>query len=197
MKGYLDGSRSTPRRSTRTAGSRPATSARIDADGMVTITGRVKDIIIRNMENISAKEVEDVLFTPPRDRRRRGDRRARPEDRGAVVRGHRAEGPDVADLLGVRVRPRAGSHDAEDPGAARDRRRAPRNPTGKVLKFELKDRFGGFPSSPHPPTHPLTQRRNHTPMALLDGKVAIVTGAGTASAAPTAWSWRSTEPPWS
>ena len=32
---------------------------------MVTITGRVKDIIIRNMENISAKEVEDVLFTHP------------------------------------------------------------------------------------------------------------------------------------
>ena len=38
---------------------------RIDADGMVTITGRVKDIIIRNMENVSAKEVEDVLFTHP------------------------------------------------------------------------------------------------------------------------------------
>ena len=32
---------------------------------MVTITGRVKDIIIRNMENVSAKEVEDVLFTHP------------------------------------------------------------------------------------------------------------------------------------
>ena len=32
---------------------------------MVTITGRVKDIIIRNMENISAKEVEDLLFTHP------------------------------------------------------------------------------------------------------------------------------------
>ena len=54
---------------------------RIDADGMVTITGRVKDIIIRNMENVSAKEVEDVLFTPSRHRRRRGDRRPRPEDR--------------------------------------------------------------------------------------------------------------------
>ena len=38
---------------------------RIDADGMVTITGRVKDIIIRNMENISAKEVEDLLFGHP------------------------------------------------------------------------------------------------------------------------------------
>jgi cyclohexanecarboxylate-CoA ligase len=34
-------------------------------DGYVTITGRVKDIIIRKGENISAKEVEDLLFTHP------------------------------------------------------------------------------------------------------------------------------------
>jgi acyl-CoA synthetase (AMP-forming)/AMP-acid ligase II len=37
----------------------------IDAEGFVTITGRLKDIIIRNGENISAKEVEDLLFTCP------------------------------------------------------------------------------------------------------------------------------------
>ena len=36
-----------------------------DADGNVTVTGRIKDIIIRNMENISAKEVEDLLFEHP------------------------------------------------------------------------------------------------------------------------------------
>ncbi len=35
----------------------------IDADGNVRITGRLKDIIIRKGENISAKEVEDLLFT--------------------------------------------------------------------------------------------------------------------------------------
>ena len=37
----------------------------IDDDGFVTITGRSKDIIIRNGENISAKEVEDLLYTHP------------------------------------------------------------------------------------------------------------------------------------
>src|SRR5204863_1725385 len=37
--------------------------AELDGAGNVRITGRVKDIIIRNMENISAKEVEDLLFT--------------------------------------------------------------------------------------------------------------------------------------
>jgi cyclohexanecarboxylate-CoA ligase len=38
----------------------------IDDDGYVVITGRLKDVIIRNGENISAKEVEDLLFTHPK-----------------------------------------------------------------------------------------------------------------------------------
>ncbi|MCU1364595.1 MAG: fadK 2 [Ilumatobacteraceae bacterium] len=37
----------------------------IDADGYVTITGRLKDVIIRNGENVSALEVEDVLLGHP------------------------------------------------------------------------------------------------------------------------------------
>jgi len=37
----------------------------IDADGFVHITGRLKDIIIRNAENISAQEVEHVLYQHP------------------------------------------------------------------------------------------------------------------------------------
>jgi non-ribosomal peptide synthetase component E (peptide arylation enzyme) len=34
----------------------------VDADGNVRITGRLKDVIIRNAENISALEVEEALF---------------------------------------------------------------------------------------------------------------------------------------
>ncbi len=89
MKGYLDASLDAEAFD-EDGWFRTGDLGRIDADGMVTITGRVKDIIIRNMENISAKEVEDLLFTPPRHRRRRGDRPARPEDRRAGVRGRRA-----------------------------------------------------------------------------------------------------------
>ena len=37
----------------------------VDDDGYVTITGRLKDVIIRHGENISAKEVEDLLYTHP------------------------------------------------------------------------------------------------------------------------------------
>lgn len=39
--------------------------ATIDADGCVRIAGRAKDVIVRGGENISAKEVEDLLFEHP------------------------------------------------------------------------------------------------------------------------------------
>ena len=38
---------------------------RIDADGYLTVTDRLKDIIIRGGENMSSKEVEDLLITHP------------------------------------------------------------------------------------------------------------------------------------
>ena len=37
----------------------------VTADGVLTITGRKKDIIIRGGENLSAKEIEDALHTHP------------------------------------------------------------------------------------------------------------------------------------
>jgi cyclohexanecarboxylate-CoA ligase len=39
--------------------------ARFDQHGALIITGRIKDIIIRKGENVSAKEVEDVLYADP------------------------------------------------------------------------------------------------------------------------------------
>jgi cyclohexanecarboxylate-CoA ligase len=38
---------------------------RFDEHGAILITGRIKDIIIRKGENVSAKEVEDVLYRHP------------------------------------------------------------------------------------------------------------------------------------
>jgi cyclohexanecarboxylate-CoA ligase len=40
--------------------------ATIDAEGWLTITGRMKDVIIRGGENIAAAEVEDALLAHPR-----------------------------------------------------------------------------------------------------------------------------------
>ena len=54
--------------------------ARFDPDGYLVVTDRVKDIIIRGGENISAREVEEALA------RRRRD----PGDRGL-----RGPGPDL------------------------------------------------------------------------------------------------------
>jgi acyl-CoA synthetase (AMP-forming)/AMP-acid ligase II len=39
---------------------------RLRADGRLAITGRIKEIIIRKGENISARELEDVLYTHPK-----------------------------------------------------------------------------------------------------------------------------------
>jgi acyl-CoA synthetase (AMP-forming)/AMP-acid ligase II len=38
----------------------------LDEDGFITITGRLKDVIIRKGENISAKEIEDLLYQHPK-----------------------------------------------------------------------------------------------------------------------------------
>jgi acyl-CoA synthetase (AMP-forming)/AMP-acid ligase II len=40
--------------------------AMVDHAGYLTITGRIKDVIIRNMENISAREIENLALTFPR-----------------------------------------------------------------------------------------------------------------------------------
>ncbi len=39
---------------------------RLDAEGFVVITGRLKDVIVRKGENISAKEIEDLLYSHPK-----------------------------------------------------------------------------------------------------------------------------------
>lgn len=38
----------------------------LDSDGHVVLTGRLKDVIIRKGENISAKEIEDLLYQHPK-----------------------------------------------------------------------------------------------------------------------------------
>jgi acyl-CoA synthetase (AMP-forming)/AMP-acid ligase II len=115
----------------------------VDADGYVVITGRLKDVIIRKGENISAKEVEDLLYPHPKVA-------------DVAVIGL----PDPA--LGERCCAVVACRDPADPlrfeemieylaaqGLARQKLperlelvgALPRNPTGKVLKHELRRRF--------------------------------------------------------
>jgi acyl-CoA synthetase (AMP-forming)/AMP-acid ligase II len=65
MRGYLDSSLDADV-FTADGYLRTGDLGRFDAHGAVVITGRLKDVIIRKGENISAKEVEDVLFTHPK-----------------------------------------------------------------------------------------------------------------------------------
>ena len=116
---------------------------------MLTITGRLKDVIIRKGENVSAKEVEDHLFTHPQVRdvaviglpdERSGERVvaivSTPEGQdpltfAAMVEFLRGEG-----LMIIKVPEQLEVIDS-----------IPRNPAGKILKQDLRKQFEG--SSPN------------------------------------------------
>jgi len=122
---------------------RTGDTARFDEHGAVVITGRIKDIIIRKGENVSAKEVEDVLF-------------GHPKVADVAVLGIPDEGR--GEMVVAFVVPK----DASDPPTMLDVREhctgvglmtqkiperievidvMPRNPSGKVPKHELRARI--------------------------------------------------------
>jgi acyl-CoA synthetase (AMP-forming)/AMP-acid ligase II len=114
----------------------------IDAEGYVRITGRLKDVIIRKGENISAKEVEDLLHTHPAVREAAVI--GIPDDeRGelacavvALVPG--AELPFdemVSFLCGAQLSMHKVPERLEIVDAL------PRNPTGKVLKRDMRTQY--------------------------------------------------------
>ncbi len=117
----------------------------LTAAGNIRITGRVKDIIIRNMENISAKEVEDLLFSHPAiaDAAVIG----LPDDTTgervcAVIVPHDPSAPPtLTDILDYTVA--NGLAKQKTPEQLEVVDVLPRNPTGKVLKFKLQEQFGG------------------------------------------------------
>ncbi|MFN2590578.1 MAG: class I adenylate-forming enzyme family protein [Actinomycetota bacterium] len=116
---------------------------KLDAEGNVTITGRVKDIIIRKGENISAKEVEDLLFQHEKvaDVAVIGLPDAeRGEMACAVVVSADGLEPMALDEMAAflrekRLRVQAVPERLELVDAL------PRNPAGKVVKNELRQRF--------------------------------------------------------
>jgi cyclohexanecarboxylate-CoA ligase len=116
---------------------------RLDSHGHVLITGRVKDIIIRHGENISAKQVEDLLFTHPKiaDAAVIGLPDPRTGERAcAVVVPTNADDPPTLEELYEYL---------TDQGLAKQKvpeqleivDTLPRNPAGKVLKHELRSAY--------------------------------------------------------
>jgi acyl-CoA synthetase (AMP-forming)/AMP-acid ligase II len=112
-------------------------------DDHVMITGRLKDVIIRKGENISAKEVEDLLFTHPSiaDAAVIGLPDPASGERACAVVVV-AEGEDAPSLRDVFDFCRdAGLMVQKIPEQLEIVDVLPRNPTGKVLKHELRTRY--------------------------------------------------------
>lgn len=115
----------------------------VDAQGYLTIVGRLKDVIIRNGENISAKEIEDLLFLHPAvsDAAVIGLPDARVGERCcAVVALARPEVPLTFEEMTAFLR----DHDLmvqKIPEQLEIVSHVPRNAAGKVLKGELRERY--------------------------------------------------------
>ncbi|MEV8389782.1 MULTISPECIES: class I adenylate-forming enzyme family protein [unclassified Streptomyces] len=140
VRGYWRDEAASARAFSRDGWFRTGDLAVVRDDGRVSVVDRVKDMIVRGGENVYCVEVEDALH-------------AHPYVIDAAVLGvpHPVLGEEVAAV--VRIRPGAGT-DAGELRAHVGRRLAafkvpahvlvqeeplPRNPTGKILKRELRD----------------------------------------------------------
>ena len=118
------------------------------ADGHVTLTGRLKDIVIRKGENISAAEIENVLYTLPQVENAaviglpdpdRGERVCAvvetAADHEALTFDQMVAACKGAGLMTQKIPEQLVVHDGP----------LPRNATMKILKFELRDRYEALP----------------------------------------------------
>ncbi|MGP4053902.1 AMP-binding protein [Mycobacterium sp. 4D054] len=112
---------------------------RLTDDGHLVVTGRAKDIIIRNGENISPKEVEDILVTHPRIAEIAvvGVPDARTGERAcAVIVADGLSGPDVTDLYEFLIARGVAKFKVPEEVVLVDA--LPKNDAGKVLKHMIR-----------------------------------------------------------
>ncbi|MFI5807226.1 class I adenylate-forming enzyme family protein [Streptomyces sp. NPDC051561] len=118
----------------------------LTASGHLVLTGRLKDVIIRKGENISAKEIEDLLHTHPGVAEaaviglpdaERGERVC------AVLELHPGTSPLTLPEVTTHLRT-AGLATYKLPEQVEVVEAMPRNETlRKILKYRLRERFGG------------------------------------------------------
>ncbi|MFI1582053.1 class I adenylate-forming enzyme family protein [Embleya sp. NPDC020630] len=124
---------------------------RLRADGHLSLTGRLKDVIIRKGENISAREIEDLLFAHPKVAdaaviglvdRERGERVC------AVVERQPGESDlEFTEMVGYLRE--AGLMTQKIPEQLELVDALPRNETlRKVLKFKLREQYDKKPWTP-------------------------------------------------
>ena len=117
----------------------------VDEPGNLTVSGRLKDVIIRKGENIAAKDVEDVLYTHPdvADVAVIGLPDAERGERACAVVVLR-DGADASafdlDAIGAHCRA-AGLSVQKVPEQVEVVDALPRNASGKVLKYQLQEMY--------------------------------------------------------
>ena len=112
----------------------------LDADGYLTITDRISDIIIRGGENISAQEIEELLagMDAVAEVAVVAEPDARLGEHAAAVVGLR-RGPVVPTLdAGPEHLAAAGLARQKWPESIHEVGEFPRTPSGKVQKFRLR-----------------------------------------------------------
>jgi cyclohexanecarboxylate-CoA ligase len=119
---------------------------RVDDEGYVTITGRLKDVIIRHGENISAKEVEDLLYSHPAV-----------ADVAVIGLPDPTTGERACAVVAVREGSTLGFEEMVEflrvqglrvqaiPEQLEVVPNVPRNPAGKILKHKLREQFAPAP----------------------------------------------------
>jgi cyclohexanecarboxylate-CoA ligase len=121
---------------------------KLRADGHLVVTGRLKDVIVRKGENISAKEVEDLLYTHPKvadvaviglPDPERGERVC------AVVQTPEGVEPLGFDEMVAFCRA-AGLMTQKVPEQLEVRADLPRAATGKIVKTKLRDEYAAQPA---------------------------------------------------
>ena len=121
----------------------------LDAEGWLSVTGRAKDIIIRKGENISAGKVEDILYRHPNIAEIAVV--ALPDDERGELTCAVVELKDLEQALTLEVLARFGLEHGllkqELPERLELVDALPRNPSGKVLKEALKQRYSEKPSA--------------------------------------------------
>ena len=156
----------------------------LDPDGHVVLTGRLKDVIIRKGENISAKEIEDLLYQHPKvgdvaviglPDRERGERVC-----AVVETATGAEPLEFAEMVAYLK-----DHELmvqKIPEQLEVVEALPRNNTlGKVLKTDLRDQFRDVPWSP-----PARDRRPGPASPDRGPADAAVVGQSSAATRPSA-----------
>lgn len=119
----------------------------LDDSGHVSITGRLKDVIIRNMENVSAGEIEELLGDHSRVAEVAviglADTRTGERVCAVVVPTDPGHPPGLAELCTYLLA--AGLSNRKLPEQLEIVSQLPRNAMAKVLKSELRRRFSSAP----------------------------------------------------